>query len=267
MKRPLMILVSTLLMSVLLLLPENAMAMNCWFPPAWKKKPAEVKAITDALSKKSGITIKPRIAGNYAQILDAFNSSDMNLVYVGSFIQAIIKARGLGTALVQAINGKEYYSGIMVYPKTGDPAAILKDFPEKIAFAKGASSGESSAKAATQGKADIMTANHGATCNAVKYNQAKAGFVKNWWWEANKTKYNMLSAYEVPGISIIKNPDNVLTASKAVPPDIQKKIKDAAIEISHVFGADKMAPFNPSQLNFSLELMKKGNIDPLTYTW
>lgn len=242
-------------------------SMTCWFPPGWKTKGKLAKEITSALSSQSGIAIKPRIAKSYPQILNAFASPDRNLVYVGSFVQAIIKARGLGTALVQNINGKELYSGVLVYPKGEDPEAILQNYPEQVAFARGASSGESSAKAATAGKAGIGTPNHGATCGAVKAGKAKAGVVKNWWWESNKQKFSMLAMYKVPGVSIERNPDNVLTASKAVPVDVQEKIKNAAITVKGAFGAPEIVPFDQSRLDFSLDLMKKGEIDPLTYSW
>ncbi len=245
----------------------GAESLNCWFPPAWKAKGKQAKAITAALSKESGLIIKPRIAKSYPQILRSFDSDDQSLVYVGSFVQAIIKARGLGTALVQTINGKDLYSGVLVYPKEKDPGAILKRYPEQIAFTRGASSGESSAKAATGGKAKIATANHGATCGAVKAGKAKAGVVKNWWWEANKNRFPMLAMYKIPEVSIEMNPDNVLTASKAVPNNVQKKIADAAIAVKNVFGAAEMVPFDESRLEFSLSLMEKGKIDPLTYRW
>lgn len=256
-----------LMLTGIFLTTAMASDMNCWFSPGWKKKPQQAKAICTALTEKSGITIKPRIAKSYPQILKAFDSPDQSLVYVGSFVQAIIKARNLGTALVQNINGKEFYSGVLVYPKEEDPQKILNDYPEKIAFAKGASSGESSAKAATDGKAKMGTANHGVTCAAVKAGKAKAGVVKNWWWESNKSKFPMLDMYKMPGISITKNPDNVLTASKAVPSDIQEKIAAAAIASKEAFGAPQMAKFDTSLLDFSLGLMKKGKIDPLTYSW
>jgi ABC-type phosphate/phosphonate transport system substrate-binding protein len=220
-----------------------AAGINCWFPPAWKSKPQQAKAICKVLSEETGITINPRIAKSYPQILKAFDSSDQNLVYVGSFVQSIIKARNLGTSLVQNINGKELYSGVLVYPKGEDPEKILRENPEKIAFAKGASSGESTAKAATNGKAEIGTANHGATCGAVKSGKASAGVVKNWWWDSNKSEFPMLDMYKIPGVSIEKNPGNVLTASKAVPADIQKKITDAAIAGKEAFGAPELVFF------------------------
>jgi len=244
-----------------------AETLNCWFPPGWKSKPQQAQEITKALSGESGLTVKPRIAKSYPEILRAFDTPEQNLVYVGSFVQAIIKARGLGTALVQNINGKDLYSGVLVYPVGGDPKAILSSKPSDIAYAVGASSGESSAKAATDGNANMGTANHGATCGAVMAGKAKAGFVKNWWWDANKDKYPELEMYRVPGISIEKNPDNVLTASKAVPADVQKKIADAAIKVKDAFGAPEMKPFDQSRVVFPLELMAKGKIDPMTYSW
>ena len=241
--------------------------LTCWFPPGWKSKAQKAKAITAVLSKESGLVIKPRIARSYPEILRAFDSDKQNFVYVGSFVQAIIHARGIGKALVQSVNGKELYCGIMIYPKGQDPEAILKNHPSEFAFAVGASSGESSAKAATNGKASIGTANHGATAGAVKVGKAKAGIVKNWWWEAKKNKYPELDAYMIPGISETKNPDNVLTASKSVPEDVRKKVSDAAIAGKDVFGAKEMVLFDTNGLAFSLSLMEKGKIDPHTYTW
>lgn len=242
-------------------------AINCWFPPAWKSKGAEAKAITSVLSEKSGIMVNPRIAQSYPEILQAFSTGDKNLVYVGSFVQAIIKARHLGTPLAQLMDGKQLYAGVLIYPEGQDPTAILKNNPADISYAVGASSGESAAKAATSGKASIPTPNHGASVGAVKAGKAKAAVVKNWWWQANKDKYPGMAMYEMPGISIVGNPDNVLTASNAVPADMAAKIKEAALSSSAVFGKGEMKPFNGSALDFSLALMKKGNIDPMTYTW
>lgn len=243
-------------------------SLTCWFPPGWKKKAAEAQTITKALSAESGIKVQPRIAKSYPEILTAFSSDEPNLVYVGSFVQAIINARNLGSPLAQNVNGKEMYSGVLVYPKGGDPVAILKEEAAQIAFAVGASSGESSAKAATAGKASVGTANHGASCAAVKAGRAKAGVVKNWWWESHKSKYPELAMYEIPGVSKRMNPDNVLTASKAVAAGVKNKIQAAAIKRSDAFGAGaKMMPFSASKLAFSLELMQKGKINPKTYSW
>lgn len=239
----------------------------CWFPPSWKSKRGQAKTIAEALSGRSGITVKPRIATSYPEILEAFGNEQPALVYVGSFVQAIIRARDLGFPLVQSINGKEFYAGVLIYPKGKDPEAILKESPEEIAFAVGASSGESAAKAATGGQAKIATRNHGATAGAVKAGKAKGGMVKNWWWESNKQKYPMLEAYNVPGISEVKNPDNVLTASKVVSEDMRKKIYEAAIASKDVFAAREMAAFDPKKLDFPLALMEKGKINPRTYTW
>ncbi|BBO69014.1 hypothetical protein DSCA_29440 [Desulfosarcina alkanivorans] len=242
-------------------------SLTCWFPPGWKSKPGQAQNIVKALSEKSETTINPRIAKSYPEILRAFASGKPSLVYVGSFVQTIIHARDIGAPLVQNINGKEFYSGVLIYPKGQDPAAILNNFPEKIAFAAGASSGESTAKAATNGKASIKTPNHVASVGAVKSGRAKAGVVKNWWWEANNGRYPGLEMYAIPGISEQKNPDNVLTASKSVPADVQKKITDAALQSKALFGATEMVPFDTHNIEFSLDLMEKGKIDPMTYNW
>lgn len=242
--------------------------LTCWFPPGWKKKASQAREIAKALSDESGFRVRPRIAKSYPEILEAFSGNEPNLVYVGSFVQAIINARDLGTPLAQNINGKEMYSGVLVYPKAEDPQSILQKDASQIAFAVGASSGESSAKAATGGKASVGTANHAASCAAVKAGRASAAVVKNWWWENNSSNYPDLAMYEVPGVSVKKNPDNVLTASKEVPAEMKREIQAAAIKQSSAFGSNaKMQPFSASNLAFSLELMQKGKINPKTYSW
>lgn len=242
-------------------------ALNLWFPPGWKAKAAKARTLTTALADKSGLQIRPRIANSYPDILRAFSSNKPNLVYVGSFVQAIIRARDLGEGLVQNANGKQFYSGVMVYKKGSDPVAILSNHPAEVAYAVGASSGESSAKAASAGQAAVPTKNHGATCGAVKVGKAKAGVVKNWWWDGNKQKFPGLDMYLIPGVSEQKNPDNVLTASKSVPADVKAKITAAAKASKEAFGATEMVDFDPATLDFSLSLMAKGKIDPQTYSW
>lgn len=251
----------------MMLTSAQAAEINCWFPPDWSSKTQQAQDITKALSDKSGLAIKPQIAKSYPEIIKAFSTSDQNLVYVGSFVQAIIKANDLGTALVQNIDGKDLYCGVLVYTKGRNPEDILKNSPVAIAFAKGASSGETAAKAATEGKANLATANHGQACDAVVSGKAQAAVVKDWWWEKNKDKYPTLDMHKIPGISIDKNPDNVLTASKSIPAEVQTKITAAAIASNAAFGAPKMVPFDQSRLAFPLEMMKKGNIDPKNYTF
>lgn len=241
--------------------------IDCWFPPGWQGKTVQAETITKELSSETGIVIRPRIAGSYPEILTAFASDDKNLVYVGSFVQAVINARGLGTGLVQSQNGKELYSGILIYPTGQDPAAILRDSPTEIAYAIGASSGESTAKAATKGQAKVARASHAASCQAILDGKAKAAAVKNWWWEANKEKYPGFSSYEIPSITYLGNPDNVLTASNAVPQAVREKLIVAAMKHPEVFKADKVQLFDNNKLRFSLWLMEQGKIDPLSYTW
>jgi ABC-type phosphate/phosphonate transport system substrate-binding protein len=244
-----------------------AAEMTCWFPPDWKSKPQAALTITNALSQKSGLSIMPQIAENYPQILTAFSKGDACLVYVGSFVQSIIRAHQAGTPLVQCVDGKEMYGSWMIYKSGQDPEKTLRDSPETVAFSSGSSSGESGALAATGGKAKLRLPNHSAAADAVKVGLASAAFVKSWWWEANKASYPDLSVYQLPGVSDLKNPDNVLTASKSIPQATMDKITLAALESSDAFGTKQILKFDPAALDFSINLMKKGGIDPLTYKW
>lgn len=261
---------SLLVLGLVVAVPAQSLAsqtISCWFPPSWASKAEKAEAITKALSEKSGLTIQPQIAKSYPEILTSFATGDNNLVYVGSFVQAILKARGLGIPLVQSMDGKELYSGVMIHKKGKDPQAILRETPAKIAYAIGASSGESTAKAATDGQAEIGTKSHTASVDAVKSGAAEAAMVKNWWWESSQAKYPEMAVYNVPSCSKIGNPDNVLTASNALAKDVREKIIAAALQSKDAFGAESMRIFPEDTLMFSLWLMKKGKIDPLTYSW
>jgi ABC-type phosphate/phosphonate transport system substrate-binding protein len=240
--------------------------ITCWFAPGWKSMD-QANAIAAALSKGSGAEVKPRIAANYPEILDAFAGKEMNLVYSGSFTQAIIVARKLGTTLAQNVDGKELYAGILIHKAGQDPQTIITGSPNAIAYAIGASSGESSAKAATGGKASMGVSSHAAAVTALVEGKAQAAVVKDSWWQSNQASYPGLKAYEIPKVSEKKNPDNVLTASSEVPAALADKLKEAALANSAAFGSGTMKPFSNTQLNFSLGLMMQGKIDPLTYKW
>ena len=253
-------------MTVMMMASYAAMAgdMVCWFAP--KTEGAKAKAMAEALSK-SGNNITPRVATSYGEIVEAMAKPEPQLVFVGSFTQAMLAARATGTPIVQGVDGKELYSGILIYPEGQSPTDILTSSPADISFAIGASSGESSAKAATGGKASIGVTNHEAAVNAVKAGKAKAAVVKNWWWENNKAKFPGMAAYEIPGVSEQKNPDNVLTANKAVDAKAIADLTKVAKENSAAFGAKEMRDFSPDSLTFTLSLMQKGGIDPKTYTF
>lgn len=243
-----------------------AETLTCWFPPGFKE--VQAKAIADALTANSGVQVTPKVARSYPEILAAFATNQQNLAYVGSFAQSIIAARKLGAPMVQSADGKEMYSGILICPKDKDPETILKQSPQQIAFAKGASSGESTAKAATGGKASIPVASHGEAVKAVVDGKAQAAVVKDWWWLNNEKNYSNLKSFRIPGLSEQRNPDNVLTASNAVPQPVIEKLTLAAMVGSAAFGEKTVIlPFDNGQLSFSLGLMKKGGIDPLVYTW
>jgi ABC-type phosphate/phosphonate transport system substrate-binding protein len=249
------------LAAALMAAPALAADVTCWFPPGFS--PETAKRITDALGT-SGVSVEPRVARNYPEILDAFSAKGSNLAYAGSFVQAILAARGQGVPLAQAVDGKQLYGAWMIHPKGEKPAAILAESPAKIAFAKGATSGETGAKAATDGKAFLAVASHAAAAEAVKSGKARAAFVKSWWWEANKSRYPELDVHQVPGVSDARNPDNVLTASKQLDAGVRGKLKAAALAAPAAFGAQSMADFS-GDLSFTIGLMQRARLDPVSY--
>ena len=99
MKKMILVVLSVFFLFSFTLPSFGSKAITCWFPPGWKSKGSQAKAITEALSQKSGFPIRPRIAKSYPQIIEAFSTDDYSLVYVGSFVQTIIHARDLGTPL------------------------------------------------------------------------------------------------------------------------------------------------------------------------
>ncbi len=256
---------------IFLLTPVLVTAANTllYYPPEWTEKAPQAKAITEALSQSSGMVIQPRIAHSYPEIVEAFSKNQPLLIYVGSFLQALLHVRGLSVPIVQAVDGKEFYTSILIAPSSAgsDPIAIVKNAGSLVSYSKGTSSGESGAKAATGGQAAIATNNHGAAVYTVKLEKAKCAFVKNWWWEGNKAKYEGMNRFDYPGVSDHRNPDNVLSANKWVSSGDIGKLKAAAMKNPEVFQVKAFNEFSPVLLEPSLDLMKKGKIDPKTYTW
>jgi len=242
--------------------------MVCWFPPSWQEQPAQAEKIAAALSRGAGVIIEARVAANYGEILEAFVEKKAQIVFAGSFVQSILVARNLGTPLLQVVDGREMYACVLILPRGSDPQAILESYPTRITFAAGASSGESCAKAATDGRAAMGVASHELAISALLSGKAKGAMVKDTWWETSRALYPGLVAHALPGISIPLNPDNVLSVSRTMPEAMREKLRQAAEANIEVFGAGAtMRPFEAGQLNFSIGLMRKGKINPLTYQW
>ena len=131
-----------LLITSFVIIPCTIYAENItiYYPPGWKKKTAKAKMIAGVLSQKTGLSIKPRIAKSYPEILKAFSSNRPVLVYVGSFVQTILQARNLSVPIVQGINGKEFYTSVLIAPRTSgrDPVQIVASAKNKITFTRGA---------------------------------------------------------------------------------------------------------------------------------
>ena len=263
-------LLSLVLAAALFLMPllASATELALFFPPEWQGKGQQVRDIAKMLSQGE-TTVKPVVARSYPDIIIAFSKNEPVLVYVGSFLQALLHERGLSAPIVQGLDGKEAYTSILIAP-TGagtDPVAIVKAAGSFVAYAKGTSSGESGAKAATNGLANLGVTNHAAAVSAVTTGSAKCAFVKNWWWEGSKAAFKGLSQFEYPGVSDKRNPDNVLSANKAVSAKDASAIKSIATKHADVFGVKSFQEFNPALLEPSLALMRKGNINPKAYTW
>lgn len=256
---------------VLIFLPGLAISsdITLFYPPAWKSKPQKAKAISQALTQDSGLNIQPRIAKSYPKILEAFAQDKPVLVYVGSFVQGVLYHRGLSTPIVQAVNGEESYTSVLIVPLHAgdDPIAIVKEAGRAISYTLGASSGESGAKAASGGKATIGTHSHRAAVNLIKIGKAKAAFVKNWWWKANKKSYPNMKRLDYPTVSDHHHPDYILSANKAVSLDHIIKIKRAVEKNAPLFDAHSFVTFDPLALMPTINLMYKGGIDPKLYAW
>ncbi len=252
-------------------LPSHASAENIllYFPPDWQEHAIDAKQIADNLSKNSNLTILPLIAKSYPQIFEAFSEKKPVLVYVGSFMQAIFYENKLSFPIAQGINGREFYTSVMLVQanENDDAVAIIKKAGTNIAYSKGASSGESGAKAASNGSAKIEVISHTAAANAVKVGKAKAAFVKDWWWEDNKSKYPTLKKLEYPGVSDKKNADNILSANMYVSSEDIGKISAALNKTKNYFKVSEFRKFDARLLNDTIILMEIGKIDLKKYKW
>lgn len=241
--------------------------VHLWFPAEWQTKTEATEKIAAHLSRKSGMKITPRVVRNYQELMAAFEDKSPELAYVGSMVSAVLWSRRLAQPLFQAMDGEQFYAGVMLYPKGQEPLAILKEYPEEIAYAMGTSAGELSAKVASEGKAGQAKASQGEAAKAVGEGKAKAAFVKDYWWEKHKAEFPGVESYRLPGISENRNPDHVLLTSFSVSPEVKAHFFDAAIHAPELFDALYIAPFDASSLDFTLSLMSKAKVDPLTYVW
>ncbi len=257
--------------SIIILLPIIAIAAEIplYFPPEWKAKALQAKAIAGTISSASGENIRPIVAESYPEILSAFTKNQPMLVYAGSFLQALLFTRGLSTPIVQGIDGQEFYTSVMIAPASAgtDPKLIVRNAGAQVAYAKGTSSGESGAKAATGGIAAIATKDHLSAVSAVKDGKAKCAFVKDGWWNKYKQLFKEMRQFSYPGVSDQKNPDNILSASKSLSAKDITKIKAAVLKNAKSFQVTSFKEFDSALLNPSIQLMKKGLINPKTYTW
>ena len=254
-----------------ILLPLIALAdeIVLYYPPEWRAKAPQARAISQALSESSGLQLRPVVATSYPEILQAFSGNKPVLVYVGSFLQAILHARGMSIPIAQGVDGKEFYASVLIAPAAAgtNPAQIVKAAGKAVAYAKGASSGESGAKAATEGAAAIATKDHYASVFSIMVGDAKCAFVKDWWWKINKDRFKDMVQLDYPGVSDQKNPDNILSANKAMSAADIKKIKAAVMKNAEAFQVKSFRDFDPALLEPTLTLMKKGKINPKQYTW
>ena len=254
---------------VLAMMPVLALAgeLPIYFAPTWGAKKVLANDIAEVMAKGSGLDIQPRIMHNNAELVAAFAKKEPALLYVGSMMTAILQQRGLVDPVAQGVNDKEMYSAVLIAPIAagGDAKAIVKEAGAAISYAKGYSSGEMGAKAASDGQANVATETHEAALDAIRKGKAKAAFVKNWWWEQNQKKYPKLRMLAYPGVSELKNPDNVLSASKAVTAEDVAKIKKAVTDNYFVFQVRSFRPFEASLLKGTLELMSKAKLDPSKY--
>lgn len=241
--------------------------INLYFPPEWKHQPEEAYKISDGLSNEVGIRIIPQIADCYPEILTALSRKKPVIVYVGSMVQTIVLARKLGAPLLQALDHKQYYGGVLIYPQGKSPSVILNDFPAEVAYTVGSTAGEVCAKVATRGKASIAVTDQRAAVDAIRSGEARGAFVKNTWWDENRNEYPEFGSYRVRGVSNFDNADNVLLVSNYVSPEIKSLIMAAAIKAPHIFNASLVVPFDSFFLWYTQKLMKRAGIDPLTYTW
>ena len=76
-----------------------------------------------------------------------------------------------------------------------------------------------------------------------------------------------MAKWDYPGVSDHKNPDDVLSANKAISGEDAAKIKAAAKANAGVFGASDIRDFDPSLLEPTLDLMKRATVDPKAYAW
>ncbi len=239
------------------------------FPPEWLDRGLKAKNIASELSIRTGLTIQPVLAESYPEIIEAFSKKEPVLGYFGSFVHAILYSRNLCVPVAQGGDGHEFYNGIMIVPRDEayDPFTIIERAGTKVAFCYGTSSGEGAAKAASKRKAALGYDSHQAVVDAVRDGTAKAAFVKNWWWEENKARYEDLKSINHPIISSYKHPDNILCVSRFFPSEYLLKFRKEIVNCHAVFGVKFFYEVRAGIIEQTFELLSLAGIDPVAYKW
>jgi hypothetical protein len=244
--------------------PLAAAPIEIWFPSSWRGEGEVVRKISAELSNKNGLQFSPFISSNYNEILSAFLSNKKAIVYAGSFIQSIIMTNKLGVPYLQGVTGEEMYCGVLIHNNSDNPADVLNNYPEFIAYAVGSSSGEVTAMIATNKRAKYNTSSHTSSLGALRFKIVKGAIVKNRWWDKNKKKYPGFKAYSIPDISTNRHHDNVVSMSMEVSSKEQMIISKAIKSSPELFKVKNFVDFKKG-LEYTLSQMKKAGINPLHY--
>jgi ABC-type phosphate/phosphonate transport system substrate-binding protein len=250
-----------------------------------RKEGPKYKALGEYIKAQSSDIsgVEMKIAKDYADAARLFQSGEVDGMFSGSFVAAILIKKGLASPLVRPVskNGVHTYKALVAAPKGSAKFAGISDFKgKKVAYCSLASSGEVFARTLLNpGEKPedhytvVKAKSHGAALNAIKSGAADYAVFKNLIWDP--AAYPEL---EVIGGDEAENPNNTLITSKGATDkfgkglgmilmNLEKDNSALANKVKEAFGIKGFKETTEADFAHTFSIVEKANIDPATFNF
>jgi ABC-type phosphate/phosphonate transport system substrate-binding protein len=227
--------------------------------------------------------INLRVAKNYPEAVQLFQSGTADGIFAGSFVAAILIKKGLVKPVARPVTpaGVSTYKALVVAKEGTKPFAGLDDWKgRKVAYSALASSGEIFARTLLPaGEApdkfftQLIAPSHQAALNAVQAGQADYAVVKNTIWDPAK----------YPGLAVVggdseENPDRTLVLGTGAYADYGEELKgilvklgkdgsEKAVAIKTAFGCAGFIPTGADDFRHTFVIIDKAHINPASFNF
>ncbi len=224
-----------------------------------------------------------RVAKNYPEAVQLFQSGSADGIFAGSFVAAILIKKGLVKPVARPVTpaGGSTYRALVVAKEGTKAFKGLDDWKgKKVAYSALASSGEVYARtllppgdAPDKHFVQIIAPSHQAALNAVQAGQADYAVVKNTIWDPAK----------YPGLAVVggddeENPDRTLVLGNAAHATYGEELKsilvklgkdngEKAAAVKNAFGCSGFISTVEKDFLHTFCIIDKAHINPATFNF